>query len=104
MTAPTGWQHDPQRDGAGCTWCGIWAQVDADNLCRDCWEPDEDEQAGQEIGPGCRVRLDIHSIGGRVERVTGTVTGPDRRGTSWIVATDSGHGEVVAAANKLTAI
>lgn len=33
------WTHDPHRDGAGCTWCGAFAQVDADNLCIDCWEP-----------------------------------------------------------------
>lgn len=32
------WRHDPQRDGAGCGWCGAWAQVDAENLCRECWD------------------------------------------------------------------
>ena len=34
------WVHDPQRDGAGCTFCGAYAQVDADNLCRDCHDED----------------------------------------------------------------
>lgn len=40
-----GWTHDPTRDGAGCSWCGAYAQVDADNLCRECWEVDEQETA-----------------------------------------------------------
>jgi len=35
--APVRWVHDPSRDGAGCTWCGAYAQVDADNLCRECF-------------------------------------------------------------------
>lgn len=30
------WTHDPSRDGSGCTWCGAYAQVDSDNLCREC--------------------------------------------------------------------
>lgn len=37
VSTPAGWVHDPSRDGAGCTWCGSFAQVDADNLCRDCF-------------------------------------------------------------------
>jgi hypothetical protein len=32
------WEHDPQRDGSGCTWCGAYAQVDKDNLCRECFD------------------------------------------------------------------
>lgn len=35
---PPIWLHDPTRDGAGCTWCGAWAQVNDENLCRRCWE------------------------------------------------------------------
>lgn len=31
------WTHDPSRDGAGCSWCGAWAMVDADGLCEDCF-------------------------------------------------------------------
>lgn len=31
------WEHDPSRDGAGCGWCGAWAQVNSDGLCEDCW-------------------------------------------------------------------
>lgn len=31
------WKHDEQRDGAGCTWCGAFAQVNSDNLCRECY-------------------------------------------------------------------
>lgn len=38
--SPEVWTHDPQRDGAGCSWCGAWAQVDADNLCRECFAED----------------------------------------------------------------
>lgn len=31
------WIHDAQRDGAGCGWCGSFAQVNADNECRECF-------------------------------------------------------------------
>ena len=41
---PREWVHDPSRDGAGCTWCGSFAMVDADNLCRECWEEDERDE------------------------------------------------------------
>lgn len=34
------WEHDENRDGGGCTWCGAFAQVDSDNLCRECWDAD----------------------------------------------------------------
>lgn len=37
------WVHDPSRDGAGCSWCGGFAKVNADNLCRECHEEDEGE-------------------------------------------------------------
>lgn len=30
------WRHDPARDGAGCSWCGAWAKVSDENLCRGC--------------------------------------------------------------------
>jgi hypothetical protein len=36
LTVP--WRHDPARDGAGCSWCGAWAKVSAENLCVDCHE------------------------------------------------------------------
>lgn len=32
------WHHDPARDGSGCSWCGAWAQTDADNLCAECFD------------------------------------------------------------------
>lgn len=32
------WTHDPARDGAGCGWCGAYAQVDANNLCEECFQ------------------------------------------------------------------
>lgn len=35
------WTHDPDRDGSGCSWCGAWAQVNSDNLCRDCHTEEE---------------------------------------------------------------
>lgn len=53
---------------------------------------------------GTRVQLSIHSIGDRVEVVSGTVVGPNRRGNQNIVLTDSGHGEVVASTDELEII
>jgi hypothetical protein len=38
---PTGWVHAPARDGAGCSWCGAWAMVNADGMCQECHEADE---------------------------------------------------------------
>lgn len=47
------WVHDPQRDGAGCTWCGAYAQVDKDNLCENCYEEDEEMITERKTGqPG----------------------------------------------------
>lgn len=43
----TQWVHDPQRDGAGCGFCGAWAQVDEDNLCRECFEPEDREDRAE---------------------------------------------------------
>lgn len=37
------WVHDEQRDGAGCGWCGRWAQVNDEGLCAECFEQDNDE-------------------------------------------------------------
>jgi len=34
------WVHSEIRDGGGCSWCGAWAQVDEDCLCRECYEED----------------------------------------------------------------
>ena len=53
---------------------------------------------------GTRVSITLHSIGYRTERVTGTVTGPDRRGRLHTVRTDSGHGDVVARREELTVL
>lgn len=33
-----GWVHDPNRDGAGCAWCGTFSKVNDENLCRPCHE------------------------------------------------------------------
>jgi hypothetical protein len=37
------WIHDPARDGAGCSWCGAYAQVNDECECRECWEKDNPE-------------------------------------------------------------
>ena len=39
------WTHDPSRDGAGCSWCGAWAMVNADCLCEECYEDEDRDEA-----------------------------------------------------------
>jgi len=41
MTTDDRWTHDEARDGAGCGWCGAWAQVNNNNLCQECFDEDE---------------------------------------------------------------
>lgn len=43
------WVHDPQRDGAGCGFCGSFAQVNSDNLCRDCHKEDTQTPTGDPV-------------------------------------------------------
>lgn len=50
-----GWTHDPQRDGAGCSWCGAWAKVNNENLCRECDEAGEEDPAA--IAAGCLAAI-----------------------------------------------
>lgn len=44
MMEATTWKHAPGRDGAGCSWCGDWAQVNDDCLCEDCFDEQEHDE------------------------------------------------------------
>jgi len=60
---PEGWVHAPARDGAGCSWCGTWAMVNGDGMCRECFEADDEpapvEHSGIICHDGTAVNLSL---------------------------------------------
>lgn len=46
------WEHDPDRDGGGCTWCGAWAKVNGDLACESCWEGAQEQERDEWAAAG----------------------------------------------------